>query len=549
MKKLLIVGISFLIFFSCFAQHTPSISASASPQTICEGDSSVLTATGGVDYQWSHGLGNGQSVTAHPTTTTIYTVTATDANGCTATASVSVNVLTAPPTASFIINPSDCYSIGQPIDFVATDPNADTWLWNFYPFAGATTQQTTQTFNDYGFQCISLIVSNACGSDTSYQYIYVADSLCNCDTITWHINGLLIANDTLLQGPQNVKGDIFVQSGVTLTMSGNFYFHPASRIVVEEYATLILGEIAFLDKVPGCEMWQGIEVWGNTNQPSTDPVQGKVILGSANIHNAHVAILLGKRNMEYLCKATDKLYDLDKSGGVVVAVYQGAPQRQFFKNGCGIRYIIKNNREASANQLQSMYFACQSPLYDVHYNSAVINHYPNHLNPWAGNANPLQRTWKAIAFDNLENIQVRNNIFLQLEYGVHAINSKSYLLNSTFIDVSYGFYALHTQQSMQNKHLIAFNEFNLINKQQSGEGKGIYILNGLNDYIHSNLIRNTLYDTIHGETAIQLDFTSNYRVNENEINYYKRGIVANWNISGFIGAQEPAWGGIISQAV
>jgi VCBS repeat-containing protein len=54
-------------------------------QTICNGSSATLTASGGTSYAWSNSLGNTATVTASPTVTTTYTVTVTDANGCTAT--------------------------------------------------------------------------------------------------------------------------------------------------------------------------------------------------------------------------------------------------------------------------------------------------------------------------------------------------------------------------------------------------------------------------------------------------------------------------------
>lgn len=66
------------------------------PQTICLGDSAVLQAVGGVNYQWSPTQGlsadNIASPTATPTQTTIYTVTVTNDNNCTNTASVVITV-------------------------------------------------------------------------------------------------------------------------------------------------------------------------------------------------------------------------------------------------------------------------------------------------------------------------------------------------------------------------------------------------------------------------------------------------------------------------
>jgi type IX secretion system substrate protein len=59
--------------------------------TITQGDSTTLSATGGITYAWSSG-GSTENITVSPTSTTTYTVTVTDVNGCTASDSVTVNV-------------------------------------------------------------------------------------------------------------------------------------------------------------------------------------------------------------------------------------------------------------------------------------------------------------------------------------------------------------------------------------------------------------------------------------------------------------------------
>ncbi|WP_345246363.1 choice-of-anchor Q domain-containing protein, partial [Nibrella saemangeumensis] len=69
----------------------------------CVTPSVSLTASGGVSYKWSTGATTAVlSVT--PTIATTYSVTVTEPNGCTATASVAVNVDKTPPTA--VISPS-----------------------------------------------------------------------------------------------------------------------------------------------------------------------------------------------------------------------------------------------------------------------------------------------------------------------------------------------------------------------------------------------------------------------------------------------------------
>ncbi len=87
------------------------VSAVANQTTICNGNSVSLTASGGTNYTWSNGLGNGATVTATPTTTTTYTVTVTDANGCSGTAQVIVTVNSNFTDGGTIgINQSNCSS-------------------------------------------------------------------------------------------------------------------------------------------------------------------------------------------------------------------------------------------------------------------------------------------------------------------------------------------------------------------------------------------------------------------------------------------------------
>ncbi len=76
------------------------VSLVASPTTICTGQSSTLTAVSVLSgYAWSNGL-TGASISVNMAGT--YTVTATDANGCSATSSVSIGAQPL-PTVSFSV--------------------------------------------------------------------------------------------------------------------------------------------------------------------------------------------------------------------------------------------------------------------------------------------------------------------------------------------------------------------------------------------------------------------------------------------------------------
>lgn len=67
----------------------PAINAGLD-QAICIGSSATLSGAGGVSYTWDHNVSDG--VAFSPTSTQVYTVTGTDANGCTNTDQVTVTV-------------------------------------------------------------------------------------------------------------------------------------------------------------------------------------------------------------------------------------------------------------------------------------------------------------------------------------------------------------------------------------------------------------------------------------------------------------------------
>jgi predicted transcriptional regulator len=73
----------------------PSGNAFASPDTVCPGDTSTLSASGGTDYIWSTG-DSGNSVDVTPSAPTSYIVTVTNANGCSDKDTTNVSMYPAP---------------------------------------------------------------------------------------------------------------------------------------------------------------------------------------------------------------------------------------------------------------------------------------------------------------------------------------------------------------------------------------------------------------------------------------------------------------------
>ncbi|MBC8265754.1 MAG: gliding motility-associated C-terminal domain-containing protein [Flavobacteriales bacterium] len=72
----------------------PNVVANANPSTICVGDPTTLTGSGASTYSWNNGITDG--VAFNPTSTTTYTVTGTDVNGCIDSNQITVNVNSIP---------------------------------------------------------------------------------------------------------------------------------------------------------------------------------------------------------------------------------------------------------------------------------------------------------------------------------------------------------------------------------------------------------------------------------------------------------------------
>jgi hypothetical protein len=96
----------------------PQIIINSSKPNICVGESCTLTASGALSYSWSSGTGSSLIVT--PVTTSIFTVSGTDVNGCLGTGSINqlVNLCTgmgpsfeSNPLVSISPNPSLSYFV------------------------------------------------------------------------------------------------------------------------------------------------------------------------------------------------------------------------------------------------------------------------------------------------------------------------------------------------------------------------------------------------------------------------------------------------------
>jgi gliding motility-associated-like protein len=98
--------------------------------SICEGFTTTLTANGAISYLWStNAITN--PLTVSPTLTTQYSVTGTDAKGCTAKATNKVTVFPK-PVANFNASPQPAFASSPFIAFTdKSSIDVNYWHWNF----------------------------------------------------------------------------------------------------------------------------------------------------------------------------------------------------------------------------------------------------------------------------------------------------------------------------------------------------------------------------------------------------------------------------------
>lgn len=121
----------------------PGVVANAGANTtVCNGSCATLTGTGGASYTWMPGNLTGASISVCPTVATTYTLTVTDASGCTGTDQVLVNVSNPTVTAS----PDVSICTGNTTVLIANGPLGNTYSWSpSATLSGANTPNPTAT--------------------------------------------------------------------------------------------------------------------------------------------------------------------------------------------------------------------------------------------------------------------------------------------------------------------------------------------------------------------------------------------------------------------
>jgi hypothetical protein len=114
----------------------PTVTATASSTLVCAGSPATLTAGGATNYTWTSS-GTTDTETVTPTALTVYTVTGED-NGCSNTATVSVDVNALPSVTATASNTLICFNLGE-TSILTASTSATSYTWS----DGANTMSTT----------------------------------------------------------------------------------------------------------------------------------------------------------------------------------------------------------------------------------------------------------------------------------------------------------------------------------------------------------------------------------------------------------------------
>ncbi len=210
----------------------PTIGFTASPNdSVCFGDSVTLFGTGAISYVWTGGITNGVTFLA---TNATYTVTGTDAFGCsdTAVATITVNPL---PTIGFTAIPNDSICLGSSVTLLGT--GATSYAWTGGVINGAAfSPVTTDTYSVTGTDALGC-TNTATATITvnlpdSATFFYSLLTYCKSDPINptptiWGLSGGIFSSTPGLvfistdSGKINLAASTLGTYNITYTTNGS----------------------------------------------------------------------------------------------------------------------------------------------------------------------------------------------------------------------------------------------------------------------------------------------------------------------------------------
>ena len=239
----------------------------------CNATSILLTASGGVSYSWSNGSANlGSNAALQVTTAGTYTVTATAANGCTDTESITI-------TSQANTNPTftqiAAICTGGVINLPSTSNNGVNGSWSPAPNLNATTTYTftpstglcantaTMTVTVNPYPSITAVNDTICAGSTGT--ITTQINLVG-GTYTWVGSVNTLANLSVTPANTNSYTVIYNLAGCTDTAFAQILVNPVPVVQVQN-ATICAGQTGIL--IASSNLPNGQFLWANGSTNDT----------------------------------------------------------------------------------------------------------------------------------------------------------------------------------------------------------------------------------------------------------------------------------------
>ncbi|UWX62472.1 choice-of-anchor L domain-containing protein [Chryseobacterium oranimense] len=206
-----------LVTLTLKREETPVAQLNAPRLRICEGESLILTASGGVTYQWGDTSATGGVRTVSPTQTTTYTVYAIGAQGCKSLQPATITIDVVPAIVSSLKGGQICE--GDMILLDAGSGPGYTYEWN----TGETTQGiTVGTPGEY-----TVTISNGVCSK-EFKTLVIQAGIPEIIKVDYNDNGTMVLTAT---NPSNGILEYSVDNGFTWQSSNVFSNVPKNTVI------------------------------------------------------------------------------------------------------------------------------------------------------------------------------------------------------------------------------------------------------------------------------------------------------------------------------
>ncbi|MFH2144272.1 MAG: T9SS type A sorting domain-containing protein, partial [Bacteroidota bacterium] len=519
----------------------------------------------------------------------MYTVTVTDANGCTNIASF---IYAAFPSVPWIVidEPTECiyaddgFGVPSIATFSATEiSNMDFHItqfeWDFgdgtptvLSAPGVNVQHAFDVGSDYGYYCVSVTTHSCCAQQwTQGTTVFVHPNVCTCPNSIGYdfhtdvnIHSGTTENWTTINGA-DFGANLIIETGATLNLfECRLGFGPASKIIIEpggvlntDGTSVMPTRLTRADLIDVCYnleyMWQGVEVWGNPDETSASPAQGRLIIqDNTIIEHAYIGVLLGARDENYICNPTWNMYDPYLSGGTIFS-----KDCDYEANGIAISFIEKNNRHGNNNLIMESNFLGRKivsgspvPLLDKRYFDGYATPYPNMQNPWAGDANFYCKGAEGISINQLEALTISSNSFDDIFRCIRAFDTGHSIRNCSFNNTKVGIEIRNSLFGVNNAHLITDN-CTFDNLDPTGipnRADGVFIEGGSFDKIENSVFG---FNSIANDITVGIETmnSSDYTLVDNNLFNLSGGLFLRNTIIGasFVGNEDDLVGNIFNE--